>query len=331
MGRRHGIAVSNGTGAIDVAVEALGIGVNDEVIMPTLTIISCVLQIVRSGAKPVLVDCDPFTFNMDPEEVERKITSKTKAIMIVHLYGLPVKVSELLDIAKRYNLLVIEDAAEMHGQTYNNFPCGSFGDISTFSFYPNKHITTGEGGMVLTNNDEIASRCRSLRNLCFQPENRFVHEELGWNLRMSNLQAAVGVAQLERLDEFVQLKRNNAYLYNWNLKSADNLQLPVKSTLYSENIYWVYSVILKADCEGNAVDMMRLLGEEGIGTRPFFCPLHLQPALHKLGLFGGEKFPIAERLYKKGFYLPSGLGLTKDDIERVSSTLLRLSKAKQYL
>ena len=207
VGRKYGIAVSNGSVALDAAVVALKIGPGDEVILPTFTIISCAAAIVRAGATPVVVDCDPKTWNIDINQVEAKITDRTKAIMVVHIYGLPVDMEPILTLANQYGLTVIEDAAEVHGQTYKSRPCGSFGDISTFSFYPNKHITTGEGGMLVTDDEQLADRCRSLRNLCFQPQKRFVHEELGWNFRMSNVQAAIGVAQLERLDSFVTRKR----------------------------------------------------------------------------------------------------------------------------
>ena len=206
MGRKYGIAVTNGTSAIDTAVHALQIGKGDEVIVPAFTIISCILQIVRSGAKPVLVDADPFTWNMNVNKIQEKITKKTKAIMVVHIYGLPVDMDPVIKICKKNNLKLIEDSAEQIGQTYNNKPCGSFGDISIVSFYPNKHITTGEGGMILTDNDSIAKRCKELRNLCFQPKKRFIHKKLGWNFRMSNLQAAVGVAQLEQLERFIKKK-----------------------------------------------------------------------------------------------------------------------------
>lgn len=209
-GRKHGIAVTNGTAAIDAAVDALGIGPGDEVILPTFTIISCINQVVRSGATPVAVDCDPVTWNMDVSWIEPVITEKTKAIIVVHIYGLPVNMEPVLNIARKYNLKIIEDAAQMHGQTYFGKPCGSFGDLSTFSFYPNKTVTTGEGGMILTDDDELAETCQSLRNLCFQPQKRFVHERLGWNLRMTNIQAALGLSQLERLDEFVKKKEPSA-------------------------------------------------------------------------------------------------------------------------
>ena len=207
MGRKYGIAVTNGTAAIDLAIEALDIGPGDEVIMPSFTIISCVMQVVRSGATPVFVDSEPDTWNMDVQQIESKISTRTKAIMAVHIYGLPVDLSILLPLCDKYGLKLIEDSAEMIGQTYNGRPCGSFGDISTVSFYPNKHITTGEGGMILTDDENLANICRELRNLCFKPNKRFVHDRLGWNVRMTNLQAAVGLAQLERLDEFLIKKR----------------------------------------------------------------------------------------------------------------------------
>lgn len=319
MGRKHGIAVCNGTAAIDAAVEALGIGQGDEVIMPTFTIISCINQIVRNGAKPVLVDSDPITWNMDVTQIESKITSRTKAIMVVHIYGLPVDMDPVLDIAKRYGLKIIEDAAEMHGQTYRGKPCGSFGDISTFSFYPNKHITTGEGGMIVTDDDDLAETCRSLRNLCFQPQKRFVHERLGWNLRITNLQAALGIAQLERLDEFVAKKRKMGKLYTELLSDLPRLQLPLEQTEYADNIYWVYGLVLDEDTYLDAEESMIRLAAKGIGTRPFFCPMHLQPIMINMGLFNGEIYPIAENLYRKGFYIPSGLALNETEIHNVFS------------
>jgi perosamine synthetase len=320
MGRKHAIAVVNGTAAIDVAVEVLGIGPGDEVILPSFTIISCVLQIVRSGATPVLVDCDPITWNMNVSEIEAKITTKTKAIMAVHIYGLPVDLNPVLEICKKYGLKLIEDSAEMIGQTYYNKPCGSFGDISTFSFYPNKHITTGEGGMCLTDDDEIAEQCRDLRNLCFKPNKRFVHDKLGWNLRMTNLQAAIGLAQLERLDEFIEKKRKIGRQYYDKLKNIDGLQLPLKKTDYSDNIYWVFGLVID-EKYGTAEEMMERLAELGIGTRPFFFPLNSQPILQKLGFFNDLKCNVSERIYRQGFYLPSGLALTENQIEEVTSKL----------
>lgn len=321
VNRKHGIAVTNGTAAIDATIDALDIGPGDEVIMPTFTIISCINQIIRCGATPVLVDSDPFNWNMDVTQIESKITSKTKAIMIVHIYGLPVDIDPVLDIAKRYGLKIIEDAAEMHGQTYKGQPCGSFGDISTFSFYPNKHVTTGEGGMIVTDNDDLAEACRSLRNLCFQPQKRFVHERLGWNLRMTNMQAALGLAQLERLDDFVNKKRLMGQYYTELLKDLPDIQLPLVSTNYAENIYWVYGLVLNESSGLDSKEVMRRLAMKEIGTRPFFYPMHQQPILKRMNFFKGEHYPIAERLHRQGFYIPSGLALNHSQIKRCVNAL----------
>lgn len=321
IGRKHGIAVTNGTTAIDAAIDALGITAGDEVIVPAFTIISCVLQIVRVSAIPVLVDSDPLTFNMDVSQIEAKITSKTKAIMVVHIYGLPVDMNPVLALAEKYGLSVIEDTSEVIGLTYFGKPCGSFGDISTFSFYPNKHITTGEGGMIATDNDKLAEECRSLRNLCFQPKKRFVHERLGWNLRMTNLQAAVGVAQLERLDEFVEHKRIIGRLYNNLLAGLPGVQLPLAKTEAAENIYWVYGLVLDESKGLNAEQAMELLAAKGVGCRPFFCPIHQQPILLRMGLFQGEQYPVAEKLYQRGFYIPSGMALTEHQAEKVAEAV----------
>ncbi len=326
VGRKFGIAVTNGTAAIDVAVEALNIGYGDEVILPTFTIISCIQQIIRSGATPVLVDSDPLNWNMNVSQIEAKITEKTKAIMVVHIYGLPVDMKPVIDLCKQYNLRLIEDAAEMIGQTYRGQECGSFGDISTFSFYSNKHITTGEGGMILTDDEMVAESCREIRNLCFMPDNRFVHERLGWNFRMTNIQAALGVAQLESLDGFIKKKRWIGNMYNELLEELPNVQLPLAETDYSKNIYWVYGLVLEDSLAIDAKDIIKDLLKNSIGSRPFFCPMHQQPVLKQRGLFKDENYKISERLYKKGFYLPSGLALTEDQIISVSHTLKKILK-----
>jgi len=316
VNRAHAIAVCNGTAALDTAIAALGIGPGDEVIMPTFTIISCITQIIRAGGSPVLVDSNPETWNMDVEQIEAKITPRTRAIMVAHIYGLPVDMAPVLELAGRHGLQVIEDAAEMHGQTYRGSPCGSFGDISTFSFYPNKHITTGEGGMVVTDNPALAERCRSLRNLCFKPEQRFVHDELGWNFRMTNLQAALGVAQLEQLEQFVTIKRNMGRRYTELLLGTPGLQLPLSRTDYAESIFWVYGIVLDDSIPFDAKEAMTRLGKLGIGSRPFFWPMHEQPVLRKMGLFDGESYPVAESIARRGFYIPSGMALTDEQIEQ---------------
>jgi len=326
VGRAHGIVVSNGSAALDVAVAALGLGPDDEVIVPTFTIISCAAAIVRAGARPVLVDCDRDTWNTNADRIAERITPRTKAIMIVHIYGLPVDMDPVFALAQRYGLKIIEDAAEMHGQTYNGRPCGSLGDISTFSFYPNKLVTTGEGGMVVTDDPALAGRCRALRNLGFLPGRRFVHKELGWNFRLSNLQAAVGVAQLERLDEFIARKRHIGALYQERLVGVDGLQLPIARTAYAENIYWVFGVVLDGNTRFDAAEAMRWLAGRGIGTRPFFWPMHEQPVFRRMGLLEGEVHPNAERLARRGFYLPSGLALTEPQIDEVAAAVRELMR-----
>jgi perosamine synthetase len=327
--RRFGIAVCNGSVALDAAVVALGIGHGDEVILPAFTIISCAAAIVRAGAKPVLVDSDPITWNIDTEklkeklhdEIDKKGNRNIKAIMIVHIYGLPVDMDPVIELAQKYNLKILEDAAEMHGQYYKGSPCGSFGDISCFSFYPNKHITTGEGGMIVTNDEALAEKCRSLKNLCFVPEKRFIHYEMGWNFRMTNLQAALGLAQLERLDEFVGRKRKMGQFYNHLLSDIKEIQLPLAKTDYAENIYWVYGIILKDNLAFNAEFAMKKLAERKIGTRPFFYPMHLQPVFNNMGLFINEKYPVAENIAERGFYIPSGMALNEKQMTIVVEQL----------
>lgn len=325
VGRKFGVAVSNGSGALDIAVQSLKIGPGDEVVMPTFTIISPAQSVIRAGAKPVLVDSDPKTFNMDVSQIEKKITKKTKAILVVHIYGLPVDMDPILKLCKKYKLYLIEDAAEMHGQTYKGKMCGSFGDISTFSFYPNKHLTTGEGGMVMTNNPKLAERCQILRNLAFEPkERRFVHHELGWNYRMTNMQAALGLAQLEKIQQHVTKKRKIGNAYQKGLKEIAGFQLPLVKTEYAENIYWVFSLV--ADTQKLCEDTVEKLNAEGIGTRPFFWCMHEQPVFKNMGLFKNEKYPVAEKLARNGFYIPSGLGLTDENIKKVIKSLIHIKQ-----
>ena len=320
IGTKFGIAVSNGSAALDIAVAALGIGKGDEVIMSTFTIISPALSVVRAGATPVFVDSDPITWNMDVSQIEAKITKKTKAILVVHIYGLPVDMNPVLDLCKKYKLRLIEDAAEMHGQTYYGRKCGTFGDISTFSFYPNKHITTGEGGMCMTNDEELAAKCRKLRNLAFEPNKpRFVHYELGWNYRMTNLQAALGLAQLEKLEEHLVKKREIGRFYQKKLSDIVGFQFPLASTPFAENIYWVFGLV--ADTIDRKENIINHLNAQKIGTRPFFWCMHEQPVFQNMGFFKNESYPIAEKMARNGFYLPSGLGLTVDDLSLITDVI----------
>jgi perosamine synthetase len=243
-GRRHGIAVSSGTAALDVAVAALDIGPGDEVILPSFTIISCVLQVVRCGATPVFIDADPATWNIDVSRVAERITPQTRAMIIPHIYGLPADLAPLIELAEAHGIDLIEDAAEAHGLEYQGRPCGSFGTLSTFSFYPNKLITTGEGGMIVTDDAALAKRCRSLRNLAFAPGRRFVHHELGWNYRMTNLQAALGLVQLSRADELLLRKREIGVAYTTLLGGMGGIQLPLPAAHGSDNVYWVFGLVL---------------------------------------------------------------------------------------
>ncbi|GAB6038269.1 GDP-perosamine synthase [Fundidesulfovibrio butyratiphilus] len=321
LGRAHGVAVTNGTAALEAAVAALELGPGDEVILPAFTIISCAAAVVRAGATPVLVDSDPQTWNMDVSRLADTITARTRAIMPVHLYGLPVDMAPVLDLAERHGLAVIEDAAEAIGQTWRDRPCGGMGTLGALSFYPNKHVTTGEGGMVVTDDARLAERLRSLRNLCFQPGRRFVHEELGWNLRMTNLQAALGLAQLERLDEFLLRKRRMGARYTELLTGLPGVTLPLQRTPDAENLYWIFGLVLDDELELTAEEVSRRLAEKGVGTRPFFWPMHEQPVFRRMGLFSQDRHPQAERLARRGFYLPSGLALTEEQIERTAEAV----------
>ena len=320
VGRKYATACSSGTAALDIAVSILNLQEGDEVIMPSFTIISCAQSLINKGIKPVLLDSDLRTFNVDVETIEEKITPKTKAIMIVHIYGLTVDVNPILNLAKKYNLKIIEDAAEVIGQTYRGMQCGSFGDVSTFSFYPNKHITTGEGGMVLCDDKLLDEKAKNFRNLCFGAD-RFIHEELGDNYRMTNMQAALGVAQLEGIDVAVDKKRHIGNTYNELLKDLRSVNLPVTKTDFCENIYWVYAITLKDDYRKTAKEVMAELSKYNIGTRPFFYPMHKQPVFKKMGLFLEDDLPNSESLYEKGLYIPSGLALTNEDIHDVSIAL----------
>ncbi len=330
--RKYATAVSSGTAAIDIAIAALPLNKGDEVIVPTFTIISCISEILKRGIKPVFIDINPKTWNIDVEKIEEKISPKTKAIMAVHIYGLPVEMKKVKELANKYHIFVIEDASEMLGQFYNKKPCGSFGDISTFSFYPNKQITTGEGGMILTDSKSLDNKFKSLRNLCFIPEERFIHYELGWNYRMTNLQAALGLGQLKRLKEIVKRKREIGYLYNTYLKKNKSINLPLERTSYAENIYWVYGITIKST-KYNSIELREELAKYNIGTRSFFYPLHKQPVLNNYLKKNeiNQVLPHSEKIWLKGLYLPSGIGIKNEQIKYVSEKLnLILTNLNKY-
>jgi len=323
-GRKYGIAVSSGTAALELAFDCLEIGPGDEVILPTFTIISCARAVVRSGATPVLVDADPLTWCMDVTQVEDRITPRTRAIMPVHIYGHPVDIDPIVGLARKHGLVLIEDAAEAHGAEYlcrngnrecDWRRCGSFGELSCFSFYANKPITTGEGGMIVTDDARLAERARAARNLWFDPQRRFHHEELGHNYRLTNIQAALGVAQLERIEDIIAHKRWLGQEYTRRLQDLSCVQV-AREQPWAKSIYWMYGLVLSTETGMDASRFAQRLGAKGIETRPFFLGMHEQPVFHKRGLFAGERYPVAERLARQGLYLPSGMALTKEQLVR---------------
>jgi perosamine synthetase len=276
-----------------------------------------------AGGVPVLVDSDADTWTMDINQVAAKITSRTRAIMPVHIYGHPVDMDPIHDLAKQHHLIVIEDAAEAHGAEYKGRKCGGLGDLSCFSFYANKIITTGEGGMVLTNDKAYAEKLRSLRNLGFKKERRFYHTELGNNFRLTNIQAAIGVAQLEKIEESVQKKRWMGHAYQDRLKNIECLQLPIEQP-WAKNVYWMYGLVLDESHHMDARQFADRLSEQGIMTRPFFMGMHEQPVFQDMGLFAGEAYPVAERLARQGLYLPSGLSITEEQIDQTCAAVHRV-------
>ena len=315
-GMPHGVAVTSGTTALELAVQCLGLKPGDEVIMPTFTIISCALAILRAGALPVLVDSDPRTWCLDVSAVESIITPRTRAIMPVHMYGHPVDMDPLCELARKHDLIIIEDAAESHGAKYKDQVVGGIGDLSCFSFYANKIITTGEGGMVLARRSEHSEHLRSLRNMCFRQDRRFYHTEAGYNYRLTNLQAAVGLSQVEAMDEHLRRKRWMGKSYTERLDQIDQITLPVEES-WATNVYWMYGIVLRDDVSYDATELARRLREKGVDTRPFFLGMHEQPVFRQQGLFLTESYPVAERIARRGLYLPSGLALTEDQLSRV--------------
>jgi len=317
-GQKHAVAVSNGTAALELAVAALNLEKGAGVLMPAFTIISCALAVIRSGLRPILVDADPDTWCMDVDQATRLLKKRddVQAIMPVHTYGLPCNMEPLLATAKEKGILVIEDAAEALGATYSGIKCGAFGDIAVLSFYANKLVTTGEGGMCLTNDDGLDCRLRSLRNLYFHPEKRFIHHELGFNYRFTNLQAALGVAQMERIEKLIARKKAQGETYRRRLSKIPGIRLQAVPS-WAEPIYWVNGILLEDGIKLDADRLAGELGKKGVQTRPFFWPMHLQPIFRKMGLFREETYPVAERLAKRGLYLPSGMALTAAQIDKV--------------
>jgi perosamine synthetase len=324
-GMKHGVAVCNGTVALELAVEVLNLPRDSEIILPSFTIISCGQAITKSGCVPVLVDCEPDTWCMDVSQVERAITAKTRAIMSVHIYGHPVDMDPIMGLAEKHGLIIIEDAAEVHGGEYKGKKCGGIGHVSCFSFFANKIIATGEGGMVLADDDTLAERLRSYRNLCFQDKQRFLHEEIGHNYRFTNIQAAIGLAQLERIEETIERKRAMARKYSSGLRGLP-VRLPVERP-WAKNVYWMYGLVIDEETGLDAKELAKRLRTAGVDTRPFFLGMHEQPVFKKMGLFKDVSLPVTERIARQGLYLPSGQAITDEQmdyvIEQVRRELLR--------
>lgn len=316
IGVKHAITVSNGTAALHVALLSLGITKGDEVIVPAFTMAATWLAVIYTGAKPVFIDCDPDTYNIDPKLIEGKISSRTKAIIPVHIYGHSADMDPIIDIAKKYRLAIIEDAAEAHGGEYNGNKCGSLGDINCFSFYGNKIITTGEGGMVVTNSDELAYKARKIKDLYHSDKKRFIHEKIGYNYRLTNLQAAVGCGELSHIDEYILKKQKMAELYNNGLSTVSGIKIPTTKS-YAKNVFWMYSILVDEKEYGISKDELRFkLKENNIDTRDFFYSPTSQPIL-KNYLSKSDVFPVTNDIESRGLYLPSGLAITDEQIHRV--------------
>lgn len=340
VGVKHAVTTTSGTTALHLALAALGIGPGDEVIVPDLTMIAVPYAVLYTGARPVLVDVDPETFNLDPDRLRefirdwcrydpgrkallhKRTGGAVRAVIPVHLYGHPCRMDEILDLARENGLLVVEDAAEAHGARYLSgrlnrpLAAGSMGDAGCFSFYANKIITTGEGGMVVTDSDETAERCRRLKDLAHSPGKRFLHTDLAFNYRMTNVQAAIGLAQVEEVDRFIALKRKMAEAYHLGLSDIDGLTLPLEKP-WGWSVYWMYAVLVEKSFGLSREDVLDRLRDKGVDTRTFFVPVHEQPVFRKDALPGGESFPVSVELAEKGFYLPSGLALTPDQVGQV--------------
>ena len=313
-GTRYGVACANGTVALHLALATLGIGPGDEVILPTFTMVATINAVSYTGATPVLVDSEPLTWNMDLNQVADKITPHTRAVMQVHTYGHPVDMDPLMEMAEQQGFKVIEDAAEAHGAEYKGRRAGSMGHAGSFSFYANKIITTGEGGMITTDNPDIARLARNLRDHAFSEERHFWHKYLGFNYRMTNLQAAVGLAQTEQMEGFVKARRANAARYTAALQQIPGIVTPPQAQ-WAKNVFWMYSVLVRDEFGMNRDQLRAYLANNGIETRTFFIPMHLQPIYYQS--FKGQRYPVAEMLCQRGFYLPSASSLTPHEIDYV--------------
>jgi perosamine synthetase len=315
--------VSSGTAALEIAIKALDLKKNDEIIMPNFTIISNLLAVIKQNLKPVLIDCEMDSWNMKIDEVEKSITKNTKAIMAVHIYGYPLDTKRLLEICKKNKLFLIEDASEMIGHKIKGWPCGFYGHISTLSFYANKHITTGEGGAILTNSFQLDNKIKSLRNLCFGKINRYNHTEIGWNYRFTNIQAALGLNQIKRIKWIIKKKISVGKQYYKYLKNNKNIYIQKPKLNNNTNVYWVVGILIK-NKKILAEKLQKKLKKFGIETRSFFWPMNKQIICKKLKLKFSKKYPNSEYLSKYGFYLPSGINIKNKQIKMICGRLNKL-------
>ena len=319
VGCKYGVAVTSGTTALHLAVAAAGIRPGDEVLVSASTNIATALAVIHNGALPVPVDSEPVTWNLNLDLIESLITPKTRAIIPVHLYGHPVDMDRLMDIARRHNLIVIEDCAESHGATVRGKMTGSYGDLNCFSFYANKIITTGEGGMVTTNDAALAEKMRLLRNLAFtQP--RFWHQVAGYNYRMTGYQAAMGLAQLSKIERIIADKRRVAQTYNKYLRDIPGVQLPAELD-WARNVYWMYGIVVQPEFGVTRDQLAASLKKDGIDTRTFFCPMNQQPCLQSIPGFRAIPCPVADRLWERGLYLPSTHTLSEETIKQIAARI----------
>lgn len=325
LGTKYAITTTSGTASLHLAIAALNIKKGDEVILPSHTMMASATAVVYTGATPVFVDVERDTWNIDVDQVRKKITKRTKAIMPVHIYGHPVEMDPLLSLAKNHKLAIVEDAAESTGAEYKGVKTGAIGDIGCFSFYANKIITTGEGGMLTTNSDKIATHARLLKDMAHSPKQRFLHEEIGFNYRMTNMQAALGVAQLEEVERYVKKKCWMATIYNEKLSKIKGLTLPVEKP-WAKNVYWMYGILVEDEFGLSRDELKSILYERGVDTRTFFVPMHRQPALKKLGLFKGERYPVSDEIARRGLYIPSGLAIIEKQILAVCKTIADVKK-----
>ena len=327
IGHKYAVAVSSGTAALEIAIKSLNLKKGDEIIIPNFTIISNALAAIKQDLKIKLIDCGKFDWNMDISQIKKNISKKTKAIIATHIYNFPLRIDLLKKICKKKKIFIIEDAAEVLGQKLNKKLCGSYGDISTFSFYANKQITTGEGGMITTNNKKLYEKSSSLRNLSFGKKDRFNHDDIAWNYRMTNIQASLGVSQLNRINQIVRTKHKIGLEYYKRLKSNSNLYIPEIRKKYAKNIYWVVAIlILNKKLKIDAKNMMKKLKAEGISTRPFFWPMHMQKILKKYNISKNTSFPNSNYICKYGLYLPSGLNLKTSEINFICSKINKIFK-----